>query len=182
MPGPDEGQHLPNPAISTVAPLVQPAMSRGSMTCGGSKGKSCRPRSRLGRAGNESSSAQSPARLTHRITSIPPRLAPEALNTARTGVRCGRRGPGAKRERRPPLSTRRSECTARQLLRGGPQQLRMIQAEDGTGHGEDRPSLTPWRGRFKDAAGKWHTVEAYEGHRADLDAVQRIATGFTRLH
>jgi hypothetical protein len=89
-----------------------PAMSRGSMTCGGSKGKSCRPRSRLGRAGNEGSSAQSPARLTHRITSIPPRLAPEALNTARTGVRCGRRGPGAKRERRPPTPQRWTSVTA----------------------------------------------------------------------
>jgi hypothetical protein len=27
------------------------------------------------------------------------------------------------------------------------------------------------RGRFKDNAGKWHTVEAGNGHRADLDSV-----------
>jgi len=58
----------------------------------------------------------------------------------------------------------------------------MVQAEGGTGHAEDRPSLTPWRGRFKDASGKWRTVEACKGHRADLDAVQRIAKAFTRLH
>ena len=50
----------------------------------------------------------------------------------------------------------------------------MIQAQDGTGHAQYCPYLTEWRGRFKDAAGKWHTVEACDGHRADLDAVQRI--------
>ena len=57
----------------------------------------------------------------------------------------------------------------------------MVQTEHGTGQAEDCHSLTPWRGRFKDAAGKWHTVEACKGHRADLDAVQRIAKPFTRL-
>jgi hypothetical protein len=31
-----------------------------------------------------------------------------------------------------------------------------------------------WRGWFKDNAARWHTVEAAQGHRADLDAVQRI--------
>ena len=42
-------------------------------------------------------------------------------------------------------------------------------------HSEDCPYLTQWRGRFKDATGKWHTVVSCDGHRADLDAVQRIA-------
>jgi hypothetical protein len=28
--------------------------------------------------------------------------------------------------------------------------------------------------RWEDAAGKWLTVEACDGHRADLDAVQKI--------
>jgi hypothetical protein len=50
----------------------------------------------------------------------------------------------------------------------------MIQAEDGTGHAKHCPYLTEWRGRFQDAAGKWHTVEACDGHRADLDAVRRV--------
>lgn len=50
----------------------------------------------------------------------------------------------------------------------------MIQAEDGTGHAQHCPYITVWRGRFKDGAGKWHTVEACEGRRADLDSVQRI--------
>jgi len=50
----------------------------------------------------------------------------------------------------------------------------MIQAADRTGHAQHCPYLTEWRGRFKDGAGKWHTVEACGGHRADLDAVQRI--------
>lgn len=37
------------------------------------------------------------------------------------------------------------------------------------------PLLTEWRWcRFKDNAGRWHTVEACDGHWADLDAVQRI--------
>jgi hypothetical protein len=35
------------------------------------------------------------------------------------------------------------------------------------------PHLMLWRGRFKDGAAKWHTVKACDGHRADLDAVQR---------
>jgi hypothetical protein len=52
--------------------------------------------------------------------------------------------------------------------------FRMIQAEDGTDHAQHCPRLTEWRGRFKDAASKWHTVEACNGHRADLDAVQRV--------
>ena len=58
--------------------------------------------------------------------------------------------------------------------------FRMIQAEDRTGHAEDCPYVTQWRGRFKDAAGKWHTVEACGGHRADLDSVQRV-TGSNRI-
>src|ERR1700674_4367205 len=53
--------------------------------------------------------------------------------------------------------------------------LRMIQAQDGTGHAQHCPYITEWRGRFKDAAGRWHTIEACDGHRADLDAVQRVA-------
>jgi len=53
----------------------------------------------------------------------------------------------------------------------------MIQAEDGTGHAQHSTFLTEWRGRFKDTAGRWHTVEACNGHRADLDAVQRICSG-----
>jgi hypothetical protein len=52
--------------------------------------------------------------------------------------------------------------------------FRMIQAENGTGHAQHCPYLSEWRGRFKDGAGKWHTVEACQGHRADLDSVQRI--------
>jgi len=52
--------------------------------------------------------------------------------------------------------------------------FRLIQAEDGTGHARHCPYLTEWRGRFKDNAGRWHTVEACDGHRADLDSVQRI--------
>ncbi len=52
--------------------------------------------------------------------------------------------------------------------------FRLIQAEDGTGHAQHCPYLIEWRGRFKDNAGKWHTVEACQGHRADLDSVQRI--------
>ena len=52
--------------------------------------------------------------------------------------------------------------------------FRMIQAENGTGHAQHCPYITEWRGRFKDNAGNWHTVEACDGHRADLDAVQRI--------
>ena len=51
--------------------------------------------------------------------------------------------------------------------------FRMIQ-ENGTGHAQHCPYITEWRGRFRDGAGKWHTVEACQGHRADLDAVQRI--------
>jgi hypothetical protein len=52
--------------------------------------------------------------------------------------------------------------------------FRMIHAE-GTGHAQHCPYLMVWRGRFKDGAGRWHTVKACDGHRADLDAVQRIA-------
>ena|SRR5271167_2217619 len=52
--------------------------------------------------------------------------------------------------------------------------FRLIQAEDGTGHAQHCAYLAEWRGRFKDAAGKWHTLEACDGHRTDLDAVQRI--------
>jgi hypothetical protein len=50
--------------------------------------------------------------------------------------------------------------------------FRFVQ-ENGTGHAQHCPYLIEWRGRFKDNAGKWHTVEACHGHRADLDAVQR---------
>jgi len=52
--------------------------------------------------------------------------------------------------------------------------FRFIQHE--TGHAQHWPYLTEWRGRFKDGAGKWHTVEACDGHRADLDAVQRVSS------
>ena len=52
--------------------------------------------------------------------------------------------------------------------------FRLIQAEDGTGHAQHCPYFIEWRGRFKDNAGRWHTVEACRGHRADLDAVLRI--------
>jgi len=52
--------------------------------------------------------------------------------------------------------------------------FRMIQAEDGTGHAQHCPYITVWRGRFQDGSGKWHTVEACDGHRADLDSVQKI--------
>jgi hypothetical protein len=52
--------------------------------------------------------------------------------------------------------------------------FRMIRAGNGTGHAQHCPYLTEWRGRFKDRAGKWHTVEACNGHRADLDSVQRV--------
>jgi hypothetical protein len=51
--------------------------------------------------------------------------------------------------------------------------FRFIQHE--TGHAQHCPNITEWRGRWQDAAGKWHTVEACNGHRADLDAVRRIA-------
>jgi hypothetical protein len=52
--------------------------------------------------------------------------------------------------------------------------FRMIQAKNGTGHAQHCPYATEWRGRFKDGAGKWHSVKACDGHRADLDSVQRI--------
>ena len=58
------------------------------------------------------------------------------------------------------------------LLSG--QCFRLIEAENGTGHAQHCPYLTVWRGRFKDGGGKWHAVESCDGHRADLDAVQRI--------
>ena len=45
--------------------------------------------------------------------------------------------------------------------------FRLVLAEDGTGHAQHCPHEPEWRGQFKDAAGKWHTVEACEGHRAD---------------
>jgi hypothetical protein len=51
--------------------------------------------------------------------------------------------------------------------------FRLIQAE-GTGHALHCTYLMLWRGRSKDGAGKWHTAKACDGHRADLDAVQRI--------
>jgi hypothetical protein len=38
----------------------------------------------------------------------------------------------------------------------------------GTGHAQHCAYATKWRGGFQDAAGKWHTVEACDGHRADL--------------
>ena len=44
------------------------------------------------------------------------------------------------------------------------QRFRMIQTGAGTGHAQHCPYLTEWRGRFKDGAGKWHTVEACDGH------------------
>ena len=53
--------------------------------------------------------------------------------------------------------------------------FRMIQAEDGTGHAQHCPYPIEWRGRFKDNAGTWHTVEACDGHGDDLDSVVRIS-------
>jgi hypothetical protein len=50
----------------------------------------------------------------------------------------------------------------------------MIHAGDGTGHAQHCPYVTEWRGRWQDGAGKWHTVEACDGHTADLDAVQAV--------
>jgi hypothetical protein len=50
---------------------------------------------------------------------------------------------------------------------------RFVQA-NGTGHAQHCPYVIESQGRFKDNARKWHTVEACRGHRADLDAVQRI--------
>ena len=50
----------------------------------------------------------------------------------------------------------------------------LIGAEDGTGHALHCPYSLVWCARFKDGAGKSHTVEACDGHRADLDAVHRI--------
>ena len=52
--------------------------------------------------------------------------------------------------------------------------FRFIRAEDGAGNAAHCLYLTEWRGRFKDGAGKWHTVESCDGHRVDLDSVQRI--------
>ena len=52
--------------------------------------------------------------------------------------------------------------------------FRMISAGDGTGHARHCPHVTVWRGRFRDGSGTWHTVEACDGHRADLDSVHRI--------
>lgn len=52
--------------------------------------------------------------------------------------------------------------------------FRFVQAENGTGHAQHCPHLTKWRGRFQDAAGKWHSVEACDGHRADLTSVQWV--------
>ncbi len=52
--------------------------------------------------------------------------------------------------------------------------FRLIHAEDGIGHAQHCPYMTEWRGRFQDRAGKWHTVESRDGHRADLDSVQKI--------
>jgi hypothetical protein len=36
-------------------------------------------------------------------------------------------------------------------------------------HAKSRPAL-----RFEDAAGRWHTVEACNRHRAEQDGVQRV--------
>jgi hypothetical protein len=52
--------------------------------------------------------------------------------------------------------------------------FRMIQNKNGTGHAQHCPYATVWRGRFQDNAGKWHTVTACDGHRADLSEVQRL--------
>ena len=51
--------------------------------------------------------------------------------------------------------------------------FRLIQ-ENGTGHARHCPYETEWRGRFQDGAGRWHAVEACNGHRADLDSAKRI--------
>ncbi len=51
--------------------------------------------------------------------------------------------------------------------------FRLIQ-ENWTGHAQHCPYPSEWRGRFKDGAGKWHTVESCVGHRADLESVRRI--------
>jgi hypothetical protein len=60
--------------------------------------------------------------------------------------------------------------------------FRMIQAEDGTGHAQHCPYALRWRGRFQDAAGKWHTVVACDGHRADLVSVQRVTAPHRVAH
>lgn len=54
------------------------------------------------------------------------------------------------------------------------QSFRLVQADNGTGQAQHCPSITKWRGRFKDGVGKWWTLESCDGHRADLDSVHRI--------
>ena len=36
------------------------------------------------------------------------------------------------------------------------------------------PEPIEWRGRFQDRTGKWYRLESCDGHRADLDPVQRV--------
>lgn len=50
----------------------------------------------------------------------------------------------------------------------------MIRAENGTGRAQNCPHGVVWRGRFRSAPGKWHSVSAGNGHRADLVSVQRV--------
>jgi hypothetical protein len=45
--------------------------------------------------------------------------------------------------------------------------FRFIQA--GTGHAQDCPAEVAVRGRFRDRAGKWHTVESCIWHAEPLD-------------
>jgi len=52
--------------------------------------------------------------------------------------------------------------------------LRMIHSLDGSGRPEFCPYPVEWRGRFQDGTGKWHQVEACEGHADDLVAARRV--------
>jgi hypothetical protein len=56
--------------------------------------------------------------------------------------------------------------------------FRMIHEGDGTGHPTHCSDVTTWRGRWQDAAGKWHAVVSCDGHRANLDAVQPLSRDY----
>jgi hypothetical protein len=57
---------------------------------------------------------------------------------------------------------------------GLPSQRRFRFIRHETGHPRHRPYITEWRGRFRDGSGTWHTFEAWDGHRTDLDALRGI--------
>ena len=52
-------------------------------------------------------------------------------------------------------------------------------AEDGTGQAQHCPYATNGRERIQDGAGRWHSVEARDGHRADLTSIQWIGGQIT---